>query len=209
MVDYVVHTGVAQYQWACTESDEAGLRYVPSARDRDVVTVDTAEDQLSVYHLPQNLCKACYGKVIKIQYCYRYNTMMTEPAVFNWTVLLLKEQNMSQIGGQSMLRITDRIIIESHSNSINCTEGICCDETRVNESLNLSNKNSFGVTGPSQGNIHSATLLGFADSLSKYQVNITLLNSAEYNLSVGSTLTVRHDSVVPRGLRMLWFVIGK
>ena len=34
-------TGVAQYQWACTEPDTAGRRYVPSARERNVDTATT------------------------------------------------------------------------------------------------------------------------------------------------------------------------
>ena len=196
----VVHTGVTQYQWACTEPDEAGQRYVPSARDRDVLTGTTAEDQLSVYLLPQNLSEACYGRIVEIEYCYQYNTTMSGPAVFKWTVLISKKQLSSQ-----NYRITDRIVIESHSNNTNCTEaGMCCDVTRVNRNLNLSSDFVFGVTGPSQGNTHNATLLGFHDALPQYLVNTVQQGAAGRNVS-----TLPSTPVCQRGLRMLWFVIGK
>ena len=202
----VVHAGVAVYQWACTEPDEAGLRYIPNVRDCDVSqTAVTAEDQLNVYLFPQNLSDACYGRIVEIEYCYQYSTTMIGPAVFNWTVLILEQQTMSQSG----FTITDRIVIESHSNSANCTEtGMCCDITRVSRNLNLLRNFVFGVTGPSQENTHSATLLGFHDTaLPQYLVNTVLLYSAGLSLSVGSTLPT--TPVAQRGLRMLWFVIGK
>ena len=201
MLICIIDTGVAQYQWACTEPDEAGLRYIPDVRDRDLLTATTAEDQLNVYLLPQNLSEACYGRIVEIEYCYQYNTTMSGPAVFKWTVLISKQQLSSQ-----NYRITDRIVIESHSNSTNCTKaGMCCDVTRVNRNLNLSINFVFGVTGPSQGNTHSATLLGFHESASpQYHVNTVQQSGAGQNVS-----TLPSTPVVQRGLRMLWFVISK
>ena len=195
--------GVAMYQWACTEPDESGQRYIPSVRDRDALTVDTAGEELNIYSLPKNLCEACYGRVVEIEYCYRYNNMMAGPAVFNWTVLILKQQSISQ----SSLTIRDIIAIESHSNSTNCTEsGMCCDVTGVNRNLKLSRDFAFGVTGPSQGNTHSASLLGFHESQTQYRVNTTQISISGQTLLVCSR--IHNAPVVQRGLHMLWFVLG-
>ena len=200
MLICIIYTGVAQYQWTCTEPDEAGLRYIPNVRDHDVLTATTAEDQLNVYLLPQNLSEACYGRIVEIEYCYQYSNTVSGPAVFNWTVLISKEQLSSQ-----NYRITDRMVIESHSNSANCTKtGMCCDVTRVNRNLNLSRNFVFGVTGPSQGKTHSATLLGFHGALPQYQINTVQQSGAGQNVS-----TLPSTPVLQRGLRMLWFVIGK
>ena len=65
----------------------------------------------------------------------------------------------------------------------------------------------FGVTGSAQGNTHGATLLGFHDSLTQYHVDTVHLSRAAVTLSVGSA--VPSTPVVMRGLRTLWFVIGK
>ena len=65
----------------------------------------------------------------------------------------------------------------------------------------------FGMVGPAQGNTRGASLLGFHPSLSQYSVNTVLLTRAAVTLSVGSA--VPSTPVVMRGLRMLWFVIGK
>ena len=190
------------YQWACTEPNEAGQRYVPSARDRGAVTTGTLTEHLNIYPLPQNLSEACYGRIVEIEYCYQYDTTLIGPAVFKWTVLILEQQTMSQ----SEFTITDRIVIESHSNSANCTKaGMCCDVTRVNRNLNLSRNFIFGVTGPSQGNAHSATLLGFHESASpQYHVNTVQQSGSGQNVS-----TLPSTPVLQRGLLMLWFVIGK
>ena len=178
---------------------------MPSARDRGAVTTGTLTEHLNIYLLPQNLSEACYGRIVKLEYCYQYDTSVSGPAVFNWTVLILEQQTLSQSG----FTIIDRIVIESHSNIANCIEvGMCCDVTRVNRNLNLSRNFIFGVTGPSQGNTHSALLLGFHEHTSpQYVVNTVLLSSDGLSLSVGSTLP--SAQVDQRGLRMLWFVIGK
>ena len=65
----------------------------------------------------------------------------------------------------------------------------------------------FGVTESTQGNTHRATLLGYHDALPQYWVATVLLNKAGLTLSVGST--VSSAPVAQRGLRMLWFIVGK
>ena len=82
----------------------------------------------------------------------------------------------------------------------------CCDVTSINGFVFLMNF-AFGVTESAQGNTHGATLLGYSDSLFPYRVNAVFINRAEVSLSVGST--VRNSPTVQRGIRMLWFVIGK
>ena len=142
------------------------------------------------------------------EYCYRYEVSGAGEAVFNWTVLTLEDT------GASNFRITNSYTIESRpdsSSSVVCGDVSsgrkdCCDVDQIN-GFNLPVNFVFGVTGSSQGNTHSATLLGYFDTLSQYQVNTVIQNSAGLSLSVGST--VPSVPVVQRGLRMLWFVIGK
>ena len=40
-------TGVAQYEWACTAPNDAGQRYIPSERDRNVLTATTDGNTLN------------------------------------------------------------------------------------------------------------------------------------------------------------------
>ena len=143
-----------------------------------------------------------------IEYCYQYDVGGAGEAVFNWTVLILEDT------AGSNFRITNSYTIESRpdsSSSVNCGDGSsgrkeCCDVDQIN-GFNLPENFVFGVTGTSQGNTHSATLLGYFDTLPQYQVNTVIRSGTGQSLSVGST--VPSTPVVQRGLRMLWFVIGK
>ena len=151
----------------------------------------------------RNLNEACSGKVTAIEYCYHYDVIRAGEAVqFNWTVLILEDD------GAGNFRITNSYTIESRTDSGAASSGrrTCCDIEQIN-SFNLSVNFIFGVTGPCQGNTHNATLLGFADSLPQYQVDTVIQSRAGLSLSVGSR--IRSAQVVQRGLRMLWFVIGK
>ncbi len=63
------------------------------------------------------------------------------------------------------------------------------------------------MTESAQGNTHSASLLGAHEFEPEYSVDTMLVTKAGLNMSVGSTIF--RPSGVPRGLRMLWFIIGK
>ena len=180
---------------------------MPSVRNRDVLTTATSANEINIYEVDA-LNEACSGEVTAIEYCYRYDVSGAGEAVFNWTVLILEDT------GASNFMITNSYAIESHlnsSSSVNCSAASsgrkdCCDVDQIN-GFNLPDNFVFGVTGPSQGNTHSATLLGFHDTVTQYVVNTTQLARAGPTLSEGST--VPSTPVVQRGLRMLWFVIGK
>ena len=180
---------------------------MPSVRDRNVVTATTSVNQINIYSV-DSLNEDCSGEVTAIEYCYRYDVSGAGEAVFNWTVLILEDT------GAGNFRITNSYTIESRpdsSSSVTCTDvnsgrKECCDVDQIN-GFNWPDNFVFGVTGPSQGNTHSATLLGYFDTLPQYQVNTVLLNRAGLSVSVGST--VPSVPVVQRGLRMLWFVIGR
>jgi hypothetical protein len=64
----------------------------------------------------------------------------------------------------------------------------------------------FGVINSAQGNTPGVTLLGFHES--EYAVDVVLRNRAEVTLTVGSTILNNRQTVL-RGIRMLWFVVGK
>ena len=143
-----------------------------------------------------------------IKCCYKFDDATVGPAVFNWTVLILKESNHSSRSNNNF-EIVNVIIIESCDlDATSCTsdEPLCCDVTNI-ESFDLPQNFIFGVTESAQGNTARATLLGYHDSLPKYQVDVVLLNKAEVTLSVGST--IHSNQTTERGIRMLWFVIGK
>ena len=63
----------------------------------------------------------------------------------------------------------------------------------------------FGVIKSAQGNTNGVTLLGFHES--EYGVNIIQISGDGLTLSVGST--VPSGPTASRGIRMLWFVVGK
>ena len=201
-------TVVCQYQWACTEPNENGQRYIPSERDRDVTTAITDGNTLLIFRVP-NLDANCYGPVTAIEYCYRYIGPVLPgngPVTFNWTVLILEEAGRNFV-------INGIYVIQSHptDGSASCANSgqgrvTCCDVTNI-ESFDLPMDFIVGVTESAQGNTHGATLLAYATALPQYRVNTVILNKAGLTLSVGSPIP--SSPVVQRGLRMLWFVIGK
>ena len=171
------------------------------------MTTTTSADAVNIYSV-ENLNQNCVGEVSAIEYCYHYSVGQGQ-AVFNWTVLILEN-----LPGNRFM-ITNLYVIDSCpdsldsgscSNNINSGTRRCCDVEQIS-GFNLSENFVFGVTGPSQGNTHSASLLGFSDALPQYRVDTTLLSSADLSLSIGSN--VSSVPVVQRGLRMLWFVVGK
>ena len=171
------------------------------------MTSTTSVNTLNVYSV-ENLNQNCVGEVSAIEYCYHYSVGQGQ-AVFNWTVLILEN-----LPGNRFM-ITNLYVIDSRPDSLdsgscmNTNNGQmrkCCDVEQIS-GFNLSVNFVFGVTGHSQGNTHSASLLGFSDALPQYRVDTTLLSSADLSLSIGST--VPSVPVVQRGLRMLWFVIGE
>ena len=197
----IPYTGSAMYMWNCTEPDADGLRYIPGVRDRNVDTANTVGNELNIYQLLPNLCDDCYGRVVAIEYCYQFSTTEKGPAVFNWTVLIMDPNE-----NDSRFTILDTISIESCSDDANCSEtGKFCDVTNSFTHLNLTRKFAFGVTESSQGNTHSASLLGYHEGQSEYLVNTVQQDRAGRPLSVGST--VANNSLVWRGVRMLWFVV--
>ena len=202
--------GAAEYNWSCTDSDDIdeGYRYIPNIlRDEDALHVSTEGDELHIYHLSDELRASCYGRVIAIEYCYQFNDT-TVPAAFNWTVLLLEESSSDH---SEDFKIRDIITIENcEPDVISYRPGqpLCCDMIDI-ESFDLSQNFIFGVTESFQGNTAGATLLGFSDSLPQYQVDVVLINRAEVTLSVGSIVPTRNRPTTKRGIRMLWFVIGK
>ena len=150
----------------------------------------------------------CLGEVSAIEYCYQYTVGGQGEAIFNWTVLILENSK----GGS--FRITNLYVIDSRPDSLDSGSCMstsngkrrCCDVEQIS-GFNLPVDFVFGVTGPSQGNTHSASLLGCHESLSQYLVGTQQHVSAGLSLSVGSTIP--RITPILRGLRMLWFVIGK
>jgi hypothetical protein len=187
--------------------DDEGVRYIPGIeRGFGRVTVSTAGDLLAIYRV-RNLNTDCTREAVTaIEFCYRYNTVGPGEAVFNWTVLILEETNV--------FTITRIIAIASRPDSLDgndCTDfdgGLveCCDREYIS-SFNFQINANFGVTESAQGNTHGATLLGVHESQNEYRVDTLQLSIAELSISVGSTLP--KPQVEPRGLRLLWFVIGK
>jgi hypothetical protein len=151
--------------------------------------------------------------VTAIEFCYRYDTEGPGEPVFNWTVLILREET-------NVFTITRIIAIESHpglleSDGNSCMDAgggrvDCCDREDINSFIfqrhNI-NMYTFGVTESSQGNTHGATLLGFHDSQNEYIVDTLTISVSGLNISVGST--VSRPGGAQRGLRQIWFVIGE
>ena len=200
--------GAAEYDWSCTDADDGGCRYIPSiSRDEDLQHIPAVGGELHIYNLSDELSASCYGRVIAIEYCYQFDPG-EGPTFFNWTVLILKETDHSD-----GFNIRDIITIENcepDATSCRSDQPLCCDMIDI-ESFDLYISDSqnfiFGVTESAQGNTAGAALLGFPDSLPRYQVDVLLFNRADVNLSIGST--IKNKSPVLRGIRMLWFVIGK
>ena len=167
----------------------------------------------SILHIYRvgDLSASCYGLVTAIEYCYRYtNNDGSGQATFNWTVLILEDT------GSNDFVINNKHFIVSHPSggSATCTSGggsstDCCDVTTI-ESFDLPMNFIFGVTESAQGNTHSATLLGYFETQEQFQFTVSTIQVAKDNiltLPVGST--VPQGAAPVRGLRMLWFIIGK
>ena len=210
-------SGIAAYQWNCSEPGEQGQRYIPGiSRDfgNNVLTNTTAGDVVNLYRVPAQTLNVCYREVTAIEYCYRYNTTIPVEAVFNWTVLIFEETNF--------FTVTKIYALESHPSSL--SEGECvnvgggradCCDWKVIEGFDIPMAMNFvfGVTESAQGNTAEATLLAFFDDdkftvQPEYVVYTLQIRKEGLNLSVGSRLN-RPDNGVQRGLRMLWFVTGK
>ena len=194
------NTVACQYQWACTEPDEIGQRYIPSVMpELDVFTEPIASGIILVYPVP-NLSSNCYGTVTAIEYCYRYTG--TNQAMFDWTVLILEDTGNHDFVINHIYNIQGR----GSMSSANCTSDrgqiTCCNRTSV-ENFNLSVNFAFGVTASA----HGATLLGVHNTVQQYSVNATVVNKNEVTLSMNRT--IRRTSPEVRGIQMLWFVIGK
>ena len=199
-------TGVADYEWACTEPNDAGERYIPNITDREDQLASTGRDVIIIYSI-EGLEGSCYGRVSRIKYCYSYNKSSSGSSVFNLTVLILDRRD------NSSFTIVNKIILVSYPNSgtTKCTNTTCCDINKVSDlSLSYGSSFDFGVLQSSQQNTHT-DLWGFQDSLEQYRVNVIQLNrnGDSRNLSVNSTLTFENTDMANRGLRMLWFILGK
>ena len=185
--------------------------YIPSERDRNALSTTTNGDLLHIYRVP-NLDADCYGPVTAIEYCYRYSSSAGSGQVtFNWTVLILEDT-----GSNFMINSTHIIQSCPSEGSANCTNSdggqiyTCCDVTNI-ERFDLSTNFIFGVTESVQGNTYDATLLGYLESAYPQRIvgTIQVSKDSSLTLSVGSTFTRPSHPPNPRGLRMLWFVIGK
>ena len=163
----------------------------------------TNGNEVHIYRVG-NLTGTCYGKVTAIEYCYQYNVNGDDNAVFNWTVLILDDI------GDRRFNITNIFVIASHPSASNCEgSGLqvrCCEVENIT-GFNLPVIFVFGVTESAQGNTDGATLLGFFES--QYWVDTVVLSRAAVTLSVSSVLMPNTPVITNRGLRMLWFVIGK
>ena len=145
-----------------------------------------------------------------IEFCYEYTVSGQGEAIFNWTVLILENSQ----GGSFI--ITNLYVIGSRPDSLdsgscmdtsNGQRRRCCDVEPEISGFNLSVDFVFGVTGPSQGNTHSASLLGYHEALPQYGVDTVQLSSAALSLSIGSIIP--SVPLVQRSLRWLWLVTGK
>ena len=184
---------------------------MPSVMRDSVTKVATTANEINIFRV-ENLNQDCSGEVTAIEYCYLYDLPGgVGEIVFRWTVLILEDT------GAGNFRITNSYTVESRPNSsssVHCSAGDksgrinCCDSEQINGFI-FSVNFVYGVIGPSQGNTYGASLLGVHDTaLPQYQVNtIIVLRSAGQTLSVGSTLP--SGSIERKGVRMLWFVIGK
>ena len=167
------------------------------------LTSTTPNNELYIYHVP-NLNASCYGTVTAIEYCYRYSQTVagSGQVTFSYTVLILE-------GAGFNFLINRTYTIQSHGSvgSPHCNRSgdqvTCCDVTNI-ENFILPSNFAFGVTSD-QGNTNGVTLLGFHQL--EYGVDVGLLNTAGLTLSVGSTIW--NGLTAPRGIRMLWFIIGK
>ena len=176
-----------------------------------VIRTTTDGNILHIYRVG-GLSASCYGPVTAIEYCYRYSsTGGSGQATFSWTVLILEDT-----GSNFVINNKHFIVSRPSGGSANCTSGdvpltmICCDVTTI-ESFDLPMNFIFGVTESARGNTHSATLLGYQEAAQpQLRVSIIRVNKGSIlTLPVGSTFPIPGGSAPLRGLRMLWFIIGK
>ena len=169
-------------------------------RDPSLTSI-TLNHVLYIYHVP-TLDTSCYGTVTAIEYCYRYTqaVAVSGQVTFSYTVLILED-----VPGNNFL-INRTYNIQSHGSvgSPHCNrsgnEVTCCDMTNI-ENFILPSNFIFGVIT----NTNGVMLLEFQDT--EYGVDVVVISGAGMNLSVGST--VPSGQTEQRGIRMLWFVIGK
>ena len=167
---------------------------MPSGMPNHAVLTELISPSILLIYPVPNLNSSCYGTVTAIEYCYR------NQAMFNGTILILE-------GAENGDFVIKRIYsIDSH-NSVsiaNCTRvDICCNRASI-EFFNLSMNFAFGVTESHTG---EAALLRVHNTVQEYMVNAVLVNTVGLKLSVGHTIQRR--SMMPSGIQMLWFVIGK
>ena len=148
--------------------------------------------------------------MIAIEYCYRYSHGQAiggnSQVTFNYIVLILEDIPGSDFLINRTYTIQSRGSVDSPHCDRSGNEVTCCDVTNIdNDNFILPSNFIFGVIESAQGNTNGVTLLGFHES--EYGVDVELLNRAGLTLSVGST--IRNGLTVLRGIRMLWFVIGK
>ncbi len=160
----------------------------------------------------QTLNAECYGEVTAVEFCYQYSTTGQGEAVFNWTVLIFEETDIFTVTKIYILESRPNSLGEGECDNVSGGKAECCDR-KVIEGFELQNGFIFGVTESVQGNTAGATLLGFFDDAAfmvqpEYVVFTIQISQAGQTLSVGSTLP-RPGGGLQRGLRMLWFVIGK
>jgi hypothetical protein len=177
-------------------------------RTRDPgATSATPDNILYIYPVP-TLDTSCYDHdpVTAIEYCYRYSTSAGSGQVaFNYTVLILEDAPRNQFLINSTYTIQSLGSVDSPHCTNSGAQVTCCDVTTI-ENFILPSNFIFGVIQSAQGNTPGVTLLGFHES--EYGVDVVQLNRAEVTLTVGSTI-LNNRQTVQRGIRMLWFVIGK
>ena len=210
MIVFFYHAATCQYQWSCTR--ENGRLYIPSERGETTEVADTIGSSIYIFRTP-NLDSNCYGLVTVIEYCYRYNGHSDQVIQFNWTVLILEDE-----GDNFVINRTYYIQSLGSMGGANCTSGIprpgqttCCDKTYIN-GFNLLTNFIFGVTESAHGNTPGPTtlLLGYSNSQTRYWVDTIQIVKAGLTLSEGSTIPSRlSPGTIQRGVRMLWFVVGK
>ena len=167
-------------------------------------TSTTSDNDLYIYRV-STLDASCYGPVTAIEYCYRYSqaVAVSGQVTFSYTVLILEDT-----GNNFLINSTYTIQSRGSVGSPHCNRSgdqvTCCDVTNI-ENFILPSNFIFGVITSAQGNTNGVTLLGFHES--EYGVNVLLVLRDEVTLSVGST--IRSSPSVLRGIRMLWFVVGK
>ena len=178
-------------------------------RNFDDGSVPSARDTVYIFHVEDiDEDEDCHGVVTAIEYCYQYKkTEQQELKVFNWTVLILEDI------GRKTFNITKIYGIES-VNSTNCTRDsefgqyTCCDRNTITDFEFPRCGFTFGVAEVPHKNNSSAKLLSFPDSFKDYTVETIVLDRARVDsFTIGSSVPT--DNAIPRGLRMLWFVIGK